>query len=39
MESDDEESLEEFLSEFCFIANNNDEENDEELQAIFEDMY
>lgn len=32
MESNDEENLEEFLNEFCFIANDDDEEIGEELQ-------
>lgn len=38
-ESDDEESSEEFLYKFCFIANDVKEEIDEELQATFEDTY
>lgn len=39
IESDDEDSLDEFLEEFCFIANDEEEEIDEELQATFKDTY
>lgn len=36
--SNDEDDIEEFLEEFCVTAND-EEENDEELQAKFENMY
>lgn len=38
MESIDEENLEEFLNEFCFISNDDDEEIGEELQTTFKAM-
>lgn len=37
--SNDEDDIEKFLEEFCVTANDEEEENDEELQAKFENMY
>lgn len=37
--SDDENHSQEFLKEFCFITNDEEEEIDKELQVIFKDMY
>lgn len=39
MESADENNSKEFLKEFCFITNDEEEEIDKELQATFKDMY
>lgn len=38
LESDDEDHLEEFQEEFCFIANDEEEEIDDELSAIYRDL-
>lgn len=39
LESADENNSKEFLKEFCFITNDEEEEIDKELQATFKDMY
>lgn len=39
MESNDEESLDEFLVEFCIIANDEEVNIEEDLQTTFEDLY
>lgn len=39
LESEDEIDLEEFLEKFCFMANDEEEKIEEELQATFEEMY